>query len=111
MKSISRRQLRSREAWWEGSRRQSRGAMNNKAILGLASGASGHHAAKPFGLGRRVDDTFARWKLMFLSGEASLACGSSRRTAPSSATAKTALEESAESIVVARNEPGVAADG
>ncbi len=85
--------------------------MNKKAIQGLASGASGHHAAKPFGLGRRVDGTFARWKLVFLSGEASLACGSPRRIAPSSATAKAALEESAESIVVARNEPGLAADG
>lgn len=74
MKSISRRQLRSREALWEGSRRQSRGAMDKKAIQGLASGASGHNAAKPSGLGRRVDGTFARWKLVFLSGEISLSC-------------------------------------
>ena len=85
--------------------------MNKKAIQGLASGASGHNAAKPFGLGRRVDGTLARWKLVLLSGETSPACGSPWRTAPSSATAKGALEESAESIVVARNEPGVAADG
>ena len=85
--------------------------MNKKAIQGLASGASGHNAAKPCGLGRRVDGTLARWKLVFLSGEASLACVALRRIAPSPATAKTALEESAESIVVARNEPGVAADG
>ena len=46
--------------------------MDKKAIQGLASGASGHHAAKPFGLGRRVDGTFARWKLVLLSGETSL---------------------------------------
>ena len=83
MKSISRWQLRSRETWWEGSLRQNRGAMNKKVILGLASGASGHNAAKPFGLGRRVDGTFARWKLVLLSGEASaprvpLLTGSSR---------------------------------
>lgn len=46
--------------------------MYKKAILGSASGASGHHAAKPFGLGRRVDGTLVRRKLVFLSGEASL---------------------------------------
>ena len=72
MKSISERQLRSREASWGGSLEQTRGAMNKKVILGLASGASGHHAAKPCGLGRRVDDTLARRKWALLSGEASM---------------------------------------
>ena len=74
MKSISRWQLRSREAWWEGSLRQSREAMYKNVILGLASGASEHHVAKPFGLGRRVDGALARWKLVSLSGETSLSC-------------------------------------
>ena len=83
MKSISRWQLRSREAWWEGSLRQNRGAMDKKVILGPASGASEHNVAKPSGSGCRVDDTFARWELMTLSGEASaprvpLLTGSSR---------------------------------
>lgn len=45
MKSISERQLLSRETSWGGSLEQSRGAMNKKAIQGSASGASGHHAA------------------------------------------------------------------
>ena len=103
MKSISRRQLRSREASWEGSPRQSRGAMYKKAILGLASGASGHNAAKPFGLGRRVDGTFARWKSVPLSGEASLSSDGglnlprSRRAL--AGNGKVVSEESAEDIV------------
>lgn len=74
MKSISERQLRNREILWGGSLEQSRGAMYKNVIAGLASGASGHHTAKPFGLGRRVDDAFARWKLMFLSGETLIVC-------------------------------------
>jgi len=65
--------------------------MNKKAILGLALGASGHHAAKPSGLGRRVDGIPPWWdamvpslrqdrarrepeQLVFLSGETSLSC-------------------------------------
>ena len=82
MKSISRWQLRSREVLWEGSLRQSHEAMykyrgfgrqrsEQHVIKGLASGASEPSIAKPSGLGRRVNDAFAWWKLMFLSGEVS----------------------------------------
>ena len=46
--------------------------MDKNVIEGSASGASGPSAAKPSGLGRRVNDAFARWKLVFLSGEVSL---------------------------------------
>jgi hypothetical protein len=72
MKSISRWQLRSREAWWEGSLRQNHEAMNKNVIQGLASGASEPSIAKPSGLGRRVNGALAWWKLVFLSGEISL---------------------------------------
>jgi hypothetical protein len=71
MKSISRWQLRSREAWWEGSLRQNHEAMNKNVIKGLASGASEPSIAKPSGLGRRVNGALAWWKLVFLSGEIS----------------------------------------
>ena len=61
MKSISRWQLRSREAWWEGSLRQNHEAMNKNVIQGLASGASEPSIAKPSGLRRRVNGALAWW--------------------------------------------------
>lgn len=75
--------------------------MNKKAIQGLASGASGHNAAKPSGLGRRVDGTLARRKLMLLSGEASMACVPRERGASLAATPAMAVEESAKGVVAA----------
>ncbi len=71
MKSISRWQLRSREAWWGGSLRQNHEAMYKNVIQGSASGASEPSVAKPSGLRRRVNGALAWWKLMPLSGEAS----------------------------------------
>jgi hypothetical protein len=70
-KSISRRQLRSREARWGGSLRQNHEAMYKNVIQGSASGASEPSVAKPSGLGRRVNGALAWWKLVFLSGEIS----------------------------------------
>ena len=83
MKSMSRRQGHSREAWSERSHRQTRETMNKNVIQGLVSGASHHHMAKPSGSGHRVNGAFVRGKLMLLSGEASgprvpLLTGSSR---------------------------------
>jgi hypothetical protein len=74
--------------------------MNKKAILGLASGASGHNAAKPSGLGRRVDGTFARWKLVFLSGEASVG-GNPLADSTVVGNGGWSAEDSAEGIVTA----------
>ena len=71
MKSTSRGQGRSREAESERSRRQTRETMNKNVIQGLVSGAIHLHMAKPSGSGHRVNDAFARGKLMLLSGEAS----------------------------------------
>ena len=71
MKSISRWQLRSREAWWGGSLRQIHEAMYKNVIQGSASGASEPSVAKPSGLRRRVNGALAWWKLVFLSGEIS----------------------------------------
>lgn len=100
MKSISRWQLRSREAWWEGSLRQNHEAMNKNVIKGLASGASEPSIAKPSGLRRRVNDAFAWWKLMFLSGE--IFCSSAPPMAGSTwaGNGTGGWEKSAEGIVV-----------
>ncbi len=73
--------------------------MTKKAILGPASGASEHNVAKPFGLGCRVDGTFARGKLVFLSGEALAVSDPLWRIAPRSATTMAIAQESAEGIV------------
>lgn len=100
MKSISERQLQNREILWRGSLEQSREAMYKKVILGLASGASEHNVAKPCGLGRRVDDTLARWKLMFLSGESSIICDP-LADCVSVGNDAGMIEQSAEGIVVA----------
>ena len=101
--------------------------MNKKVILGPASGASEHNVAKPFGLGCRVDGTFARWfracdktghevnrnTLVFLSGPSTLV--ELRRGLRGGPT-----QESAEGIVAicteessttSSNELGVTADG
>jgi hypothetical protein len=80
--------------------------MNKKAIQGLAFGASGHNAAKPSGLGRRVDGPLARWKLVFLSGEASSPGGVGfnlprRRSGPPGDRRAMGREESAEGVVAA----------
>jgi len=45
--------------------------MYKNVIQGSASGASEPSVAKPSGLGRRVNDALAWWKLVFLSGEIS----------------------------------------
>lgn len=74
--------------------------MDKNAILGLASGASWHHAAKPAGLGRRVDGAFARWKLMSLSGEASTV-GDPLADGAIVGNGDGTVEESAEGIVAA----------
>ena len=71
IKSISRGQGRGREVGSERSRRQTRETMNKNVIQGLVSGAIHLHMAKPSGSGHRVNDAFARGKLMLLSGEAS----------------------------------------
>jgi hypothetical protein len=73
--------------------------MNKKVILGLASGASEHNVAKPVGLGGRVDDTSARGKLVFLSGEACVACIPHGRGASLAVTPVMITQESAEGIV------------
>ena len=80
--------------------------MNKKAIQGLASGASQHHMAKPSGLGRRVDGTLARRKLVLLSGEASGPGGVGfnlprRRSGPPGDWRAWGREESAEGVVAA----------
>lgn len=75
--------------------------MYKKVIQGLASGASEHHIAKPSGLGRRVDDTFARGKLMPLSGEASMASEAHCAPRVLDGNVKEGMEESAEDTVVA----------
>jgi len=100
MKSISRWQLRSREAWWEGSLRQNHEAMYKNVIKGLASGASEPSIAKPSGLRRRVNGAFAWWKLVFLSGE--IFCFSVPPVAGSTCAGNGAegWEKSAEGIVV-----------
>ena len=71
MKSTSRRQLRSREARWEGSPRQIHEAMYKNAIQGPVSGASEPSVAKPSGLRHRVNGALAWRKWMLLSGEIS----------------------------------------
>jgi hypothetical protein len=73
--------------------------MNKKVILGPASGASEHNVAKPFGLGGRVDDTSTRGKLVFLSGEACVACIPHGRGASPAVTPEMITQESAEGIV------------
>lgn len=78
--------------------------MDKNVIEGSVSGASGPSAAKPSGLGHRVNDAFARWKLASLSGEASWTSGDgldaplNRRSLCSNA--EVGHEESAEGIVV-----------
>ena len=99
MKSISERQLQNREILWGGSLEQSREAMNKKVILGLAPGASEHNVAKPCGLGRRVDDTLARWKWMHLSGESSIV-GEALAHCTGVGNNDGMIEQSAEGIVV-----------
>ncbi len=74
--------------------------MNKKAILGPASGASEHNVAKPSGLGCRVDGTFARGKLVFLSGEISFSCVWSLITRSCVGNSTGEIEKSAEGIVV-----------
>ena len=100
MKSISRWQLRSREAWWEGSLRQNHEAMYKNVIKGLASGASEPSIAKPSGLRRRVNDAFAWWKLVFLSGEISLSSVSPWAGSARAGNGMGEREKSAEGIVV-----------
>ena len=73
--------------------------MDKKVILGPASEASEHNVAKPSGLGCRVDDTFARWELVFLSGEACVACIPHGRGASPAVTPEMITQESAEGIV------------
>ena len=106
MKSTSRRQLRSREALWEGSLRQIREAMYKNVIQGPASGASEPSVAKPSGLGGRVNGALAWRKWMLLSGEASLDDFDRFKSTGQSEVPSAAMplvsskEESAEGIVV-----------
>jgi len=100
MKSISRWQLRSREAWWEGSLRQNHEAMYKNVIKGLASGASEPSIAKPSGLRRRVNGAFAWWKWVFLSGEISFSSVWSLITRSCVGNSAGEIEKSAEGIVV-----------
>ena len=106
MKSTSRRQLRSREARWEGSPRQIHEAMYKNAIQGPVSGASEPSVAKPSGLRHRVNGALAWRKWMLLSGETSLNGSGGFQSIRKTGTALPAMrvlsskEESAEGIVV-----------
>jgi hypothetical protein len=75
--------------------------MYKNVIKGSASGASEPSIAKPSGLRRRVNDAFAWWKLVFLSGEISLTSVSPQAGSTCSGNGAGGWEKSAEGIVVA----------
>ena len=97
-------QVHNREVMCERSVDQTDELMDKNVIEGSAPWASVPSDAKPIlGSRRRVNDAFARWKLAFLSGEASWTSGDgldvplNRRSLCSNA--EVGHEESAEGIV------------
>jgi hypothetical protein len=99
MKRTTRGQLRDREGSWEGRLWESRQTTNRNLMRGRQSGKSWHNTAKSRYSALEVNEAFGWWKITFLPGEISEACGRSNAAAHRSVMADVISEKSAEVIV------------
>jgi hypothetical protein len=105
-RTITRGQVRRREAGCEGRLWETCELMDKKCIQGRRRLVSWLHTAKPYGSSTEVNATVVQGSIAFLPGEASLACGvwfqyTVKDAAPDVAIRSVSNEESAEGIVVA----------
>ena len=100
MKSTTRGQLRKGDRPWEGRLWESCQTMNKNLMRGRQSGKSWHNTAKSCHSTLEVNEAFGQWRIVFLPGETSSACGRGNAAAHPSAMADVIGEESAEVIVV-----------
>jgi hypothetical protein len=101
--TTSRKQLRRREAGWEGSRRRTRGPRNTNRVEGGAIRASQPRLAKPVSSrDRNVDAAGVRGRLVPLSGETCRDVGlDACRPTPAAERRPVTRQESAEAVVAA----------
>ena len=99
MRRTTRGQLREGDRAWEGRLWESRQATNRNLIRGRQSRKSWHNTAKSCHSALEVNEALGWWRITFLPGEISPACGRLRAAARPSAMAGVTGEKSADVIL------------